>query len=106
MAALLHDVIEDQPVDRQTLLSLGVPERVVELVELLTRRPNVSEEDYYARIGRDPTARMIKLADIADNADPRRLRRLDADERARLMKKYANGRHLLGSATDDEQLER
>jgi len=96
MAALLHDAVEDQPVTLAGLRALGVPDEVVRLVDLLTRRDDVSAEEYYARIAAEPTARRIKLVDIADNSDPRRLSQLPGEEAERLSRKYDDARCLLG----------
>jgi len=88
MAAALHDVLEDGPgwtADR--LLAEGIPPQVVEAVVALSRRP---EEDYAAfiiRCGANPIARAVKLADLADNMDVRRLARpLTAADEERLQK--------------------
>ncbi|MFT4108106.1 hypothetical protein [Propionicimonas sp.] len=37
----------------------------------------------------------MKLADIADNSDPKRLARLDVETRTRLVAKYSKSRRLL-----------
>ena len=94
-AAWLHDVLEDTPTDRAALLAAGIPERVADVVELLTRRSQLSH-DYYAAIARDSIARAVKLADIEDNTDPRRLGRLDASTRERLSTKYCSALEALG----------
>lgn len=95
MAALLHDVIEDHHVDRQHLLRLGVPQRVVEVVERLTRRPEIPDEEYYSVIATDADALVVKRADIEDNSDPDRMQRLQSDDRQRLIQKYDKARRLL-----------
>ncbi|GAT01299.1 HD domain-containing protein [Mycolicibacterium fortuitum] len=94
-AALLHDVLEDTPVTDADLLTQGIPPHVVEAVRLLTRKPTVAPDDYYAAIRRNTIAYAVKMADIADNSDPRRLARLDPKTRARLESKYATARAAL-----------
>ena len=49
----------------------------------------------YARVAANPIACAVKLADIADNADPTRLSRLDAATRDRLTEKYRQARAAL-----------
>lgn len=73
MAAALHDVIEDTNATPESLLALGVPEVVVEAVQSLTKRDGETYADFVARAGTHPVARRVKLADLADNADPRRV---------------------------------
>jgi len=96
-AAWLHDVLEDTAVTSQELLEAGVRPEIVEVAELLTRTPDVTPDEYYARIRRDPVARRVKLADIDDNTAPWRLRRLDYDTQLRLAQKYRYARHALGA---------
>lgn len=88
--AWLHDVIEDCGVTAEDLLEQGVDPDVVAAVEVLTRRPDVPFDRYYARIAADPIARPVKLADIADNLQPWRTARLDPGTRQRLEEKYAS----------------
>jgi hypothetical protein len=66
-------------------------------VLLLTRTPEVSPDEYYAGIRRNPVALRVKLADIDDNTAPWRLRRLDFEMQLRLAEKYRYARHALGA---------
>ena len=86
-AALLHDILEDTAATEDDLAAAGIPAAVIEAVALLTKTGGPLE-DYYARIRRHPVARAVKLADIADNADPDRQAQLDPDVRQRLTRKY------------------
>ncbi|MBR4572090.1 MAG: HD domain-containing protein [Prevotella sp.] len=82
LVALLHDVIEDTTATAEYLLRQGVPGEVVEVVEVLTRRSDESYDDYIHRVARHPLAKVVKLADLEDNMDIRRLPTLtDADLR-------------------------
>lgn len=72
-AALLHDAIEDGPVDAQAVEAACGP-RVRQLVELLTKAPvpaggdkAARDRDYYARLRADAGARLVKAADRVDN---------------------------------------
>ncbi|MBM4025400.1 MAG: bifunctional (p)ppGpp synthetase/guanosine-3',5'-bis(diphosphate) 3'-pyrophosphohydrolase [Planctomycetes bacterium] len=84
MAAVLHDVVEDTPTTLDGLRAAGIPEEAVRLVDLLTHRPGEARTAYYLRLAADPLARAIKLADLEDNMDVRRLPRLTAKDIARL----------------------
>ncbi|MDQ3105174.1 MAG: HD domain-containing protein [Actinomycetota bacterium] len=88
-AAVLHDVIEDSDHTADSLVAATIPRNVATVVALLTRRRAVAPADYYAAIRRDPVALAVKLADVADNADPARLSRLDGSTQDRLRSKYA-----------------
>jgi hypothetical protein len=95
-AAWLHDVLEDSATDADALRSHGIPDDVIHLVELLTRRPGVPTAEYYAAIRRNPLATRVKAADIADNLDPTRTARLDPATRERLARKYTDALRALG----------
>jgi (p)ppGpp synthase/HD superfamily hydrolase len=96
-AAWLHDVIEDTDISAQDLLDAGIWPEVVEIVELLTRDAEETSEAYYERIRRNPLARAVKLADIADNLEPWRVHKLDPETRAHLAQKYQRARIALGA---------
>lgn len=95
-AALLHDVVEDTDWTLDGLAEAGMPEEVLGLVAALTHVDGQSNDDYYAQILRAPGALLIKAADIQDNTDPERLALLDEFTAARLEKKYAHARDVLG----------
>lgn len=94
---LLHDVLEDGGLSAEDLVAAGIPATVIAAVELLTRRPGQTDDEYYAVIRTDELAVEVKRADVADNSDPRRLDQLDAATRERLEAKYAKARAALGT---------
>jgi hypothetical protein len=96
-AAWLHDVLEDSPITAQELFEAGVLPEIIEVVRLLTRTPEVSDDEYYARIRRNPVARRVKLADIDDNTARWRLRRLEYETQLHLVEKYRVARRALGA---------
>ena len=76
--ALLHDVVEDTDV---TLEELGTrfPAEVVEAVALMTHQKGEPYLEYVRRIGQNPIAKAVKLADIRHNSDSRRLPEADPE---------------------------
>lgn len=96
VAAWLHDVAEDTPLDLRVLGGLRFPERSIEVVGLLTHDRRASREAYYERIATDSLAVMVKVSDMDDNTDPRRLARLDLPTADRLRRKYATGYAAFG----------
>lgn len=94
-AAYLHDVVEDTPVDLTDLMRMGFPAETVKVVDLLTRRDHESHAEAVQRAAEHPGARLVKLCDVEDNSDPRRLERLDERTRARLHRKYIKARTVL-----------
>jgi (p)ppGpp synthase/HD superfamily hydrolase len=86
--ALLHDVLEDTDETSQSLRNAGVPEVVVQAVEVLTRRPGERYAAYLARVAdasgeAGDVARTVKVADLMDN-----LRRSRAMSLADRVSKY------------------
>jgi (p)ppGpp synthase/HD superfamily hydrolase len=84
MAAILHDVVEDTPYTLQRLRELGYPEEVLGALDCLTKREGESYEAFIERVRPHPLARRVKLADLEDNMDVRRLRSVGPKETERL----------------------
>lgn len=95
-AAFLHDVLEDTDA-RESELREQFGDPIIDAVVLLTRRDDVEPVSYYAGIKSDPLALSVKLADIHDNLDPRRLSLLDRETRSWLMRKYGAALQALGT---------
>ncbi len=105
-AGLLHDVVEDSDITADDLLERGVPAEVVEVVTLLTRNKDIPDEDYYAAIRRHDCARVVKLADLADNTDLERFRRLPEELQQKLTVKYVKAYRALGCHVLADELSR
>jgi (p)ppGpp synthase/HD superfamily hydrolase len=96
MAGLLHDSVEDEGCTVEQLQDLGVPARVLELVDALTHRKTEDDDEYLSRLARTPGAVLIKRADIENNSDPVRRAHLDEKTQERLTAKYARYLEILG----------
>lgn len=84
MAAVLHDVVEDSHYTLEHLREQGYPEPVLEALECLTRREGESYEAFIERLRPNALARRVKLADLEDNMDVRRLETVGSKEAERL----------------------
>ncbi|AGC42732.1 hypothetical protein MYSTI_01384 [Myxococcus stipitatus DSM 14675] len=82
--AVLHDVVEDTPWTLERLRERGYPEAVLRALEGLTRRKDESYEAFIERLRPDALARRVKLADLEDNMDVRRLTAVTAKDTERL----------------------
>jgi (p)ppGpp synthase/HD superfamily hydrolase len=71
--AILHDVLERGHLTAKALRAAGMPARVVRAVQLLTHRKGTTYADYVVRLKPDALAREVKIADLMDNADLRRV---------------------------------
>ncbi len=92
--AMLHDVVEDTEVTLDDLRREGFPERVLEVVALLTKAKDENYESYVEKVHAHPVARRIKLADLTDNMDLRRIPEVTVEDVARL-NKYLRAYRLL-----------
>jgi (p)ppGpp synthase/HD superfamily hydrolase len=89
IAAALHDVLEDTATTADNLRDWGYGEKVVEALEALTRRDGESYADSIERAARNPLARRVKLADLADNMNVHRLPAVGDADRDRLARYQA-----------------
>ncbi len=65
--ALLHDVIEDTRYTAPRMIEYGIPEDVVRVVEVLSKRDGENYTEFILRIKKDTRATIVKKADIRDN---------------------------------------
>ena len=108
--ALLHDVMEDTDMSADDLRAAGMPDEVLEALELMTHDPAVAYGDYVARLAANPLARRVKQADLEHNSDLSRLDEVD-EAALRRVAKYAEalavlqtpqeGRNMLGAIVGD-----
>ena len=73
MAAVLHDVVEDTSYTLEDLRRKGFSEAVLAAVDCLTRRGDESYEEFIERVETNPIAREVKIADLEDNMNIRRI---------------------------------
>lgn len=73
IVAVLHDVLEDTALSLSDLAREGFNLKVLAALMALTKRPGEPYQDFVVRLGSDPLARIVKLADLADNSDLTRI---------------------------------
>ena len=89
MAAIGHDLVEDQPVTFEDLLKV-MPIKSARAIEALSHTDrNETYHDYIKRVCENDVARRVKKCDIAHNASEDRLQNIDIDDAEYLRKKYA-----------------
>lgn len=97
MVAIMHDLLEDTPVTPEMLLAEGFTSDIVDGLLGVTRRKHESYRDFVLRSRANPLSRQVKLADLEDNLDLRRLTvGLTAKDHERL-ERYREAWHLLQS---------
>ncbi|CAM4093142.1 HD domain-containing protein [Corallococcus exiguus] len=87
--AILHDVVEDTPYTLERLRGMGYPEDVLSALDCLTKREGESYEAFIERLRPHPLARRVKLADLEDNMDVRRLKDVTPKDAERLSRYVA-----------------
>ena len=65
--AWLHDVLEDSPTTPESMLMAGIPARIIDAVEAITKHPGDDYKAYLRRVSRNAIARDVKIADMLDN---------------------------------------
>lgn len=96
IAAVLHDVVEDTDYTFDDLRQMGFSEAVIEVLDCLTRRDDETYMEFVERAAKHPIAKQVKLADIEDNMDIRRLQDITHKDQSRL-KRYRNAWAFLKS---------
>lgn len=84
IVAVLHDVVEDTPNTLKDLEGMGYPPEIVQAIEGVTKREGESYEQFVERAAANPLSRMVKMADLEDNMDIRRLPELTDKDVLRL----------------------
>jgi hypothetical protein len=92
--ALLHDVVEDTGRTLDDLRNLGYSDEVVAALGCVTKREGETYEDFVERVASNPIARRVKLADLEDNMDLRRLTAIQPKDVDRL-NRYLRAWHRL-----------
>lgn len=99
MAAVLHDVVEDTDWTLERLRAEGFADEVLEAVDCLTKREGETYEEFIRRVEANPIARQVKVADLEDNMNIRRISEIVPKDLERL-EKYHKAWCVLTKAGD------
>lgn len=94
IVAILHDIIEDTDVTEDYLLKIRLSKRIVDAVVALTRSKDMDYQEYIKKLGSNPLAKEVKLADLEHNMDLKRLPTLEEKDLER-NRKYQIAYHYL-----------
>ena len=86
IVALLHDTIEDTEVTPDTLQEEGFPQEIISAILSVTKQENETYDAFVRRASENPIGREVKIADLEDNMDVRRLKEITNEDVARLQK--------------------
>jgi (p)ppGpp synthase/HD superfamily hydrolase len=86
IVAVLHDVVEDTGRTFDDLRKLGFSEEVIAALDCVTKREGENYQQFVERVAGNPIAKQVKLADLRDNMDVRRLPGISDRDMERLAK--------------------
>ena len=86
IVGVLHDILEDTAMTIIALSTEGFCEEIIDAVHSLSKLENEDYEHYIRRVMRNDLAIRVKLNDLTDNMDLRRLKVLTNDDVVRLQK--------------------
>ena len=92
ICGVLHDLVEDTDWTFERLKQEGFPDTVIEAISLVTKSENENYSDFVERISGNDLAIRVKLNDLEDNMDVRRLHKVTGIDAERLSK-YINAYH-------------
>jgi len=84
IVAVLHDVVEKSEWTLEDLRIEGFPEEIIDAVDKLTKRDGEAYARHIERTKTSPLSRSVKLADLEDNMDEKRLIDPSAEDEKRL----------------------
>ena len=87
IVAILHDVVEDSDWTLEALGKAGFSAEIITAVDCMSRREDEPYMKYIERLRSNKIARKVKLADLEDNMDLRRIDQLSENDFERF-KKY------------------
>lgn len=105
IVALLHDTIEDTYVTPDLLRQQGFDEEIIEGVLSVTRKDGETYAQFIERAAANAIGKEVKIADLEDNMDVRRLPDLGEKELHRLRKYLHAWRFLKGLEPDTKLIE-
>lgn len=103
VVALLHDILEDTDTTEQELRDLGCDDEIINAIIAITRR---DDEQYYfdfiERVKKNDIAKLVKIRDLENNMDIKRLNKFSDYEQKRLKKYWYCWKYLKGEISDIE----
>lgn len=87
IVGILHDVVEDSNWTFEALAAEGFPAHIITALRHITKREAEPYDKFIARVKKNPLATTVKLNDLTDNMDIRRLPYL-SDKDIKRLKRY------------------
>ncbi len=84
VVGVLHDVVEDSDTTYDDLRDMGYSQEIIKALDAVTRRDNETYEEFVSRSEENPISCRVKLADLEDNMDLKRLELFTDKDKERL----------------------
>jgi (p)ppGpp synthase/HD superfamily hydrolase len=97
--AILHDVVEDTDWTFERLEREGFPRSILDALERVTRREDESYAEFVQRSAGSELSRQVKIADLEDNLDARRMTEVKPEDAERLERYRRAWRDLTGAGS-------
>src|SRR5215468_1348152 len=94
IAAVLHDVVEDSDWTLEQLRGEGFSEEVLQAIDCLTSREGETYGEFISRVRSSEIARRVKIADLEDNMNVKRIGEITPKDLARVEKYHRAWRAL------------
>jgi (p)ppGpp synthase/HD superfamily hydrolase len=96
IVGVLHDIVEDTPWTFEALLAEGFPTHIVDALRCVTKlHDDEPYEEFIQRVKSNPLAVAVKINDLTDNMDIRRLADITDKDAIRLRKYLKAYRELI-----------
>ena len=103
IVALLHDIFEDTSCTEEELREIGCDDEIIDAIKSVTRR---KDEQYYfdfiLRVSKNDIGRIVKIHDLENNMDIRRLSKFGDYEQKRIKKYWYSWKYLKGEIKEDK----
>lgn len=99
--AVLHDIVEDTSITLDDLRKEDFNEKILSAIEAITQGKDESKTEYIRRVKSNPLATRVKLNDLEDNMDIRRLNKITDKDVKRLKKYLTIYRYLMDEVSSD-----
>lgn len=104
IVALLHDILEDTDCTIQKLKHIGCDDEIIEAIKSVTRNKNEYYFDFIERASKNKIGRLVKIYDLENNMDIRRLTKFGDYEQKRLKKYWYSWKFLKKEITIEEAI--
>lgn len=94
IAAILHDVVEDSDWTLEQLRGEGFSEEILQAVDCLTHRDGETYDEFIERARANAIACQVKIADLEDNMNVKRIGEMTPKDLARIEKYHRAWRIL------------